>query len=115
MRNLGLSKLIDIYKMSKRVMTGELSYYDFSVEVRKPEYLMPQIIYLSIFFTIACFIVGFPLWANLVLLYALITGILMIRKAYTIKKQFIMCLLWGLQAFVVGLAVMVLMVYLGKI
>ncbi len=110
-----MAKLIELFKMSMGVMSGHMSYYDYSVEVRKPEYLIPQIIYLGVFFIIACLIAGFPLWANLVLFYALITGILMMRKAYTIKKQFLMSLLWGIQCFVIGVGVMVLMVYLGKI
>lgn len=106
-----LNVYIDLVTMTYKVLAGEMDYYSYSVEVRKPEYFFPQAIVLIAFLTIAVVITGFPLIGYIVLLYALLTGLIMMRKAYTFKKQMFMSFLWALQAFIVSVLIMVLAVY----
>lgn len=101
--------------MTLKVLIGEMDYYTYSVEVRKPEYFFPQAILLFLFLTIGAIITGFPLVGYIIMLYALITMLAMTRKAYTAKKQLLMGLLWAIQAFFVSIIVMVIAVYFNLI
>ena len=105
----------ELYSMTLKVLIGEMDYYTYSVEFRKPEYFFPQAILLFLFLTIGTIITGFPLVGYIIMLYALITMLAMTRKAYSLKKQFLMGLLWAIQAFIVSIIVMVIAVYFNLI
>lgn len=105
----------ELFLMTLKVYSGEMDYYTFSVEVRKPEYFFPQAILLFLFLTIVVIVTGFPLVGYLILMYALITMLAMTRKAYTFKKQLLMGLLWAIQAFIVSIIVMVIAVHFNLI
>lgn len=104
-----------LFQMTIQVMSGELSYYDYSVEVRNAKYLIPQILNLGSFLVVACILEDFPLWSSLVMFYWLITGLLFTRRAYTEKREMVMSLIWAIQGFVVAVGVGLLMVYFRKI
>ena len=105
----------ELFSLTLKVFIGEIDYNTYSVEVRKPEYFFPQAIMLFLFLTIGVIVTGFPLVGYIVLMYALLTMLAMTRKAYTIKKQFLMGILWAVQAFIVSIIIMVIAVYLNMI
>ena len=108
-------KFYELHSMTLKVLIGEMDYYTYSVEVRKPEYFFPQAILLFLFLTIGAIITDFPLVGYIIMLYALITMLAMTRKTYTAKKQLLMGLLWAIQAFIVSIIVMVIAVYFNLI
>lgn len=105
----------ELYLMTIKFWNGELDYYTYSVEVRKPEYFFPQALTLFLFLTIGAVITGLPLAGYIIMLYALITMLAMTRKAYTLKKQILIGFLWAVQAFIVSIIVMVIAVYFDLI